>query len=65
MPSDSNRGTVAKQERQHGRTLLKLTNDSTKEWTATQHGVAVEGTGGTAALAAMDYCRKIAEGQHG
>lgn len=33
-------------------------------WTATQFDVDVTGTGETAALAAMDYCRLIARGKH-
>lgn len=43
-----------------GRTLIELRQDADGEWTATQLGVETVGTGGTAALAAMQYCRRIA-----
>lgn len=46
---------------QTGRTLLELHEREDGTWRATQTDVEVEGTGETAALAAMDYCRKIAE----
>lgn len=43
-----------------GRTLIELRQDADGEWTATQLGVETVGTGETAALAAMQYCRRIA-----
>jgi len=46
---------------QTGRTLIELTERDDGSWTATQPDVAVEGTGETAPLAAMDYCRTVAE----
>lgn len=46
---------------QTGRTLLELSEREDGTWSATQTDVDVEGTGKTAAFAAMDYCRKIAE----
>ena len=44
-----------------GQTMLELTQLDDGGWRATQTGVEIEGDGETAALAAMDYCRKVAE----
>jgi hypothetical protein len=44
-----------------GRTLLELAEGDDGTWTATQSDVDLEGTGETAALAAMEYCRTVAE----
>ncbi len=52
---------VEKHTTQTGRTLLQLNEQSDGTWTATQMDIELEGTGETAALAAMDYCRKVAE----
>jgi len=49
---------------QRGHTLLELTERDDGTWLATQYDVDVTGTGETAALAAMDYCRRIARGVH-
>jgi hypothetical protein len=51
-------------EQTRGRTLLELEQQPDGTWLATQYDVDVEGTGETGALAAVDYCRKIAEGIH-
>lgn len=64
VTSEPDSGSGEKHETQRGRTLLELTSGSGGQWTATQHTVDIEGTGETAALAAMDYCRKIARGNH-
>lgn len=45
-----------------GRTVLELTELSDGSWVATQRGMDVEGTGETGAFAAMEFCRKVAEG---
>jgi len=45
-----------------GQTMLELTQLDDGHWRATQAGVAIEGDGETGALAAMDYCRTVAEG---
>lgn len=58
MPTDSG----GQDKRQRGRTLIELRQHADGEWTATQLGVDTVGTGETAALAAMHYCRHIAEG---
>ena len=44
-----------------GQTMLELTQLDDGRWRATQAGVEIEGYGETGALAAMDYCRKVAE----
>ena len=44
-----------------GQTMLELTQLDDGRWRATQAGVAIEGYGKTGALAAMDYCRTVAE----
>lgn len=46
---------------QTGRTLIELTECDDGTWTATQPDVDITGTGETAPLAAMDYCRRVAE----
>jgi stress response protein SCP2 len=53
MGSEGETGVVEPHEQRRGRTLLELTRRD-GEWTATQAGVGLEGTGETAALAAMD-----------
>ena len=45
-----------------GRTLLELYQRDDGTWIVTQLDVEIEGTGETGALAAMDFCRKVAEG---
>lgn len=45
-----------------GRTMLELMQLDDDRWRATQRDVEIIGHGETGALAAMDYCRKIAEG---
>ncbi|WP_327053538.1 hypothetical protein [Halomicrococcus gelatinilyticus] len=45
-----------------GQTTLELTRLDDGRWRATQAGVATERYGQTDALAAMDYCRRVAEG---
>lgn len=45
----------------HGRTTLELTQLKDNRWRATQRDVDLVGYGETGALAAMDYCRKVAE----
>lgn len=47
-----------------GRTMIELEQRADGTWEASQPDLAVVGTGETGALAAMDYCRKIAEGAH-
>jgi hypothetical protein len=47
-----------------GHTLLELRQRPDGTWVATQFDVDVTGTGETGALAAMDYCRRIAAGEH-
>jgi len=51
---------VEEHSTQRGHTLLSLTERDDGTWVATQIDVDVTGTGETAALAAMDYCRQIA-----
>lgn len=55
---------VEKHERRRGRTIIDLKQQRDGEWVATQHDVPVSGSGETAAKAALDYCRRIAEGAH-
>lgn len=45
--------------------MLELREQDDGRWTATQTGIDIVGTGETAALAAMAYCRHIAEGTDG
>lgn len=47
-----------------GRSILELRQCDDGRWEASQFDVDVTGTGETGALAAMEYCQKIAEGQH-
>lgn len=64
MRTDGDPGIVEQHERQRGRTLIELTRTDDGTWVATQSDVDVRGTGETGALAAMDYCRRIAERHH-
>ena len=59
MSSDSP-NTVNETIKSSGRTLLELTERSDGTWVATQRDVDLEGHGETGALAAMEYCRKVA-----
>lgn len=61
MSIESRRDIVEAHATQRGRTLLELTQRDDGTWVATQVDVDLEGTGETGALAAMDYCRKVAE----
>jgi predicted chitinase len=61
MSSESRPEIVEEHATQRGRTLLELTQRDDGTWIATQQGVDLEGTGETGALAAMAYCRKVAE----
>jgi len=45
-----------------GQSTLELTHLDDGRWRATQADVATERYGRTGALAAMDYCRRVAEG---
>lgn len=45
---------------QQGRTLIELSRRDDGTWLATQPCVDVVGEGETGALAAMEYCRKVA-----
>lgn len=64
MVSTGNQSVVEKHTTQKVRTLLELRQRDDGSWVATQMDVDVEGTGETGTLAAMDYCRKLAEGEH-
>jgi hypothetical protein len=64
MGSQGEAYILEKHEQKRGRTLLELEQQPDGTWLATQYDMNVEGTGETGALAAMDYCRKIAEGIH-
>jgi len=55
---------VEKHTAQRARTLIELRQRDDGSWVATQQDVDVEGTGETGTLAAMDYCRQLAEGRH-
>jgi len=61
MATESEREIVEEHATQRGRTLLELTRRDDGTWIATQRDVDLEGTGETGALAAMEYCRKVAE----
>ncbi|MFC6721120.1 hypothetical protein [Halobacteriaceae bacterium SHR40] len=61
MSTEARREIVEEHTTERGRTLLELTQRDDGTWVATQRDVDLEGTGETGALAAMDYCRKVAE----
>lgn len=63
MPMQTDRHSD--QQRRTGRTLIELTEREDGTWVATQPDIDVEGTGETGALAAMDYCRAIAQREPG
>ena len=53
--------TAADQQiQQKGRTLIDLKQLEDESWIATQLDIDIEGSGETAALALMDYCRQVA-----
>jgi hypothetical protein len=53
--------TAANQQiQQKGRTLIDLNQLEDESWIATQLDIDIEGSGETAALALMDYCRQVA-----
>ena len=61
MATESRREIVEEHATQRNRTLLEFTRRDDGTWVATQQDVDLEGTGETGALAAMEYCRKVAE----
>ncbi len=48
------------QIQQKGRTLIDLKQLEDESWIATQMDIDIEGSGETAALALIDYCRQVA-----
>jgi hypothetical protein len=60
MATETGPDIVEKHSHRRGHTMIELHQRDDNTWVATQLDMDIEGTGETGALAAMEYCRKVA-----